>query len=73
VLNTTLARRRRKELGLTMTQVAELCEVSVAAISRLEGGQRDPSIGLLRRYARALQVDPGELVTEPEPEEVAAS
>jgi transcriptional regulator with XRE-family HTH domain len=76
VLNTTLARRRRKELGLTMAQVAQMCGVGIDVISRWEGGQREPrSLDLLRRYARALEVDLGELTAEPEPEaeDVAAS
>lgn len=69
MLNHTLARRRRKELGLTMAQVANLCGVGVDVISRWESGQREPRNTVsLRRYATALQVDPGDLVAEPEPE-----
>ena len=74
MLNVTLARRRRKELGLTMAQVAALCGVGKDVISRWEGGSREPrNTDSLRRYARALQVEPGELVAEPEPEEATAS
>ena len=50
---------RRKELGLTMKQVAELVGVSEATVSRWESGQ----IANMRRdkinsYAKALQVRP---------------
>ena len=69
MLNVTLARRRRKELGLTMAQVASLCGVGVDVISRWEGGQREPrNLESLRRYAAALQVDIGDLAGTPEPE-----
>jgi transcriptional regulator with XRE-family HTH domain len=67
VLNTTLAQRRRKELGMTLAQVGELCGVGREVIQRWETGQREPrNAASLRMYARALQVEPGELVAEPE-------
>jgi len=73
VLNVTLARRRRKELGLTQGQVAQLVGVTLDTICRWEAGNREPrSTVSLRRYAAALQVEPGELVAEPEPEGVAS-
>lgn len=69
MLNTTLARRRRKELGLTMAQVGQLVGVGTDIISRWESGQREPrNLESLRRYAAALQVDVGDLAGEPEPE-----
>lgn len=74
MLNVTLAKRRRLELGLTMAQVAALCGVGTDVISRWEGGQREPrNLESLRRYARALQVEVGELVDESEPEGVTTS
>jgi transcriptional regulator with XRE-family HTH domain len=72
MLNVTLAKRRRQELGLTLAQVGELCGVGRDVIQRWETGQREPrNAQSLRIYARALQVEPGELVAEPE--EVATS
>jgi transcriptional regulator with XRE-family HTH domain len=75
VLNTTLAKRRRKELGLTMAQVGQLVGVGVDIISRWESGQREPrNLESLRRYATALQVEVGDLAGEPdlEPNGVAS-
>jgi transcriptional regulator with XRE-family HTH domain len=67
MLNVTLAKRRRQELGLTLAQVGQLCGVGRDVIQRWETGQREPrNAQSLRVYARALQVEPGELVAEPE-------
>jgi len=73
VLNLTLARRRRKELGLTLAEVGQIVGVGRDVIQRWETGSREPrNLESLRRYARALQVDLNELGAEPEPEEVGA-
>ncbi len=62
---------RRKELGLTMKQVAEAVGVSEATVSRWESGQ----IANMRRdrigtYAKVLQVRPTFIMTgEPESHE----
>lgn len=55
---------RRKELGLTMKQIAEAVGVSEATVSRWEGGQ----IANMRRdriksYAEILRVDPNFIMT----------
>ena len=55
---------RRKELGLTMKQVAEAVGVSEATVSRWESGQ----IANMRRdristYAKVLQVRPTFIMT----------
>jgi transcriptional regulator with XRE-family HTH domain len=72
VLNVTLAKRRRRELGLTLAQVGELCGVGKEVIQRWETGTREPrNAESLRRYAAALDVAPGDLVAEPEPEVAA--
>lgn len=69
MLNVTLAKRRRKELSLTMAQVGEACGVGIDVISRWEAGLREPrNSDSLRAWARALQLDPGDLLTESEPE-----
>jgi len=75
VLNLPLARRRRKELGLTLAEVGQLVGVGRDVIQRWETGSREPrNLESLRRYARALQVEIGELAAapEPEPEQVGA-
>jgi transcriptional regulator with XRE-family HTH domain len=70
VLNHTLAKRRRHELGLTMAQVGQLCGVGKDIVSRWEAGLREPrTLDSLRRYARALQLEVGDLASEPEPAE----
>jgi transcriptional regulator with XRE-family HTH domain len=72
VLNTTLAKRRRVELGLTLAQVGELVGVGRDVVQRWETGTREPrNAESLRRYAAALQVEPGALVAAPEPEVAA--
>jgi transcriptional regulator with XRE-family HTH domain len=72
MLNITLAKRRRTELGLTLAQVGELVGVGRDVIHNWESGKREPrNTESLRRYARALQVEAGELVAEPENEAVS--
>jgi transcriptional regulator with XRE-family HTH domain len=52
---------RRKELGLSQTELAELCGTTQSAIARLESGGRPPRIDTLLRLATALD---SELVVE---------
>jgi repressor LexA len=74
VLNHPLAKRRRAELGLSLRQVGEMVGVGKEVIMRWERGDTEPrNAASLRRYAAALQVDPGDLVAEPEPEEAATN
>ena len=54
---------RRKELGLTLKEVAEAVGVSESCISRYENGSiRNMGANLVERYAAVLCVDPIELV-----------
>jgi transcriptional regulator with XRE-family HTH domain len=48
---------RRRELGLTQTQLAELCQTTQSAIARLESGGRPPRIDTLLRIANALNCE----------------
>jgi len=48
--------KRRKELGLTLKQLASLSGVSAAYISRVERGERFPSVTILKTLAKPLQV-----------------
>ena len=51
-------RHRRKELGLTMKQVADAVGVSEATISRYESGDiKNMRRDRIDKYAKALQVE----------------
>ncbi|MGW7071465.1 helix-turn-helix domain-containing protein [Streptomyces sp. NPDC054855] len=45
---------RRKELGLSQTQLAERAGLTQAKISRIEGADAVPTLPLLRRVATAM-------------------
>lgn len=45
---------RRKELGISQSDVAERAGLTQAKISRIEGADAVPTLPLLRRLARAL-------------------
>ena len=49
-------RTERLRQGLTLTYVAEHADLSASALSQIERGVTDPSIGSLRRIASVLQV-----------------
>jgi transcriptional regulator with XRE-family HTH domain len=48
---------RRRLLGLSQAQLAELCGTTQSAIARLESGGRPPRIDTLQRIATALDCD----------------
>jgi transcriptional regulator with XRE-family HTH domain len=48
---------RRRELGLSQAQLAELTGTTQSAIARLESGGRPPRIDTLLRIATALDCD----------------
>jgi transcriptional regulator with XRE-family HTH domain len=56
--------QRRRELGLSQAEVAELVGTTQSAIARLESGGRPPRIDTLLRIANALDC---ELVVELQP------
>jgi len=69
MLNTTLAKRRRRELGLTLDQIGDRCGVSRQAVWQWETGEHDPQgVAMLKAYANALEVPLLDLLAEPEPE-----
>ena len=47
----------RKERGLTVRQLAELCGIGYASISRLENGNYNASIDILTKICEALDAD----------------
>ncbi len=59
-------RALRQQRRLTLTQLSEETGVSVSTLSRLESGQRRPTLELLLPLARAHQVPLDELVGAPE-------
>lgn len=57
-------RARRNELGLSQEALAEKAEMHWTYIGQVERGQRNISLHNIIRIAVALDLDPGELVTE---------
>ena len=58
-------RTLRVERGTTLAQLSESTGISVSTLSRLESGQRRPTLELLLQLARAHQVQLDELVDAP--------
>jgi transcriptional regulator with XRE-family HTH domain len=58
-------RALRQERGATLTELSEATGISVSTLSRLESGQRRPTLELLLPLARAHQVPLDELVDAP--------
>jgi transcriptional regulator with XRE-family HTH domain len=59
-------RALRRQRGGTLAQLSETTGISVSTLSRLESGQRRPTLELLLPLARAYQVPLDELVDAPE-------
>lgn len=59
-------RALRQQRGSTLTDLAAATGISVSTMSRLESGQRRPSLELLLLLARAHQIPLDELVDAPE-------
>lgn len=58
-------RALRQERGVTLAQLSSSTGISVSTLSRLESGQRRPTLELLLQLARAHQVQLDELVDAP--------
>lgn len=67
-LTTEMIARRlaaaRRDLGWTLAQASAVAALSVAHLSRIEKGTRQPSIGVLIELARVYQLSLGQLVGE---------
>lgn len=48
--------RLRKEKGLSLRELSELCGLSTTAISKIERGENSPTVGSLHQLAFALEV-----------------
>ncbi|MBF6413758.1 helix-turn-helix domain-containing protein [Nocardia cyriacigeorgica] len=59
-------RELRRRNGTTLATLSELTGIPVSTLSRLESGQRKPSLELLLPLAKAHQVPLDELVNAPE-------
>jgi transcriptional regulator with XRE-family HTH domain len=51
-------RRFRNERGISQFRLAELCDPTLNYIGEIEIGRRFPSLKLIERIGRALQVEP---------------
>lgn len=56
-----IIRTRREVFGYTQRELARLVGVNATHIAYLESGRRLPSLGLLLRLAKELNVRPGKL------------
>ena len=45
---------RRKELGITQQELADICEVGINTLVAIERGQGNPSVRTLNRIASAI-------------------
>jgi DNA-binding XRE family transcriptional regulator len=57
-------RNERSRLGLTLEQLAQRADLSIAHLSRLESGDRQPSVAALIALSRALGVSMSTLLGE---------
>ena len=53
--------RIREERGLSQTQLAEMIGANQATISKIERGQGNPTLTMIRRIAAALSCEPADL------------
>jgi transcriptional regulator with XRE-family HTH domain len=66
LLNLPLARRRRKEMGLSLAELGGLVGVDASTLHRWETGEFEPrSIDKVREWAQVLGVEFSELATPP--------
>ncbi|MBE8719376.1 helix-turn-helix domain-containing protein [Sphingobacterium pedocola] len=53
----TLIKNRRKELGITQPRLAEIADVSINTLYKLERGQGNPSLEVLSKLADVLGME----------------
>ena len=59
-------RECRKQIGLSQEQLADQTDIHRTYIGGIERGERNPTLLMMLRLAHALQVDPSELLKDPE-------
>jgi len=52
-----IIKQRRRQKRFTQTELASRCDTTQTAIARLELGLGNPTLGLVDRVARALDLD----------------
>lgn len=57
-------RRLRRELGITLRELAEQAQVSVPYLSEIERGRKEPSSEILAAICRALDLELSDLLAE---------
>lgn len=55
-------RRLREERGLTQERLAELADLHMTDIARIETGRRDPGVKVVAKLAHGLSVPTGALL-----------
>jgi transcriptional regulator with XRE-family HTH domain len=60
--------KRRKELGLTQAQVAEIISMEKETLSRMEAGKITPSLDRLEKIAAALECPIADLFRDTSPD-----
>lgn len=50
-------RKKRKEFGLSQTDIAKRMSISQPAVARMEAGKQNFSVDMLERYVKALGVN----------------
>ena len=55
-------RKLRQHRGLTQSEVAERAQVSLVYVSQIERGHRNPTLAVVLRLARAVDVTPSDLI-----------
>lgn len=58
----------RQKRGLSQEEFAERAELHPTYVSGIETGKRNPTVKIIERVAAALDVNPGELFDQNEPE-----
>lgn len=58
----TNVRRFRKERGLSQEEFADVVDLAVTYVGQIERGQRNPTLGVVERLAKALGVKPLDLL-----------
>jgi transcriptional regulator with XRE-family HTH domain len=57
-------KRQRVRKALTQEELARKARLTTASVARIERNETEPRMSTLRKLARALDIDPAELVGE---------
>lgn len=66
-------RERRRVLGLSQEQLAERADLSINYVSKIEIGVKTPSLNTILRLAKALEMEPSDILVEKFPKWTDAS